>query len=476
MIWQRLFIYGTVMPSVLPFINAQNTSIIKAGENNLSSEKEVNCTEPSFHDFPKIEFPGGPVVSTLITFVIIIYLFAFLARICDRYLVTAIKTICYKMHLSSDVAGATLMAAALSSPDLFVNLVGTFVTEGDIGIGTVVGCGVFNSLALPALCIFLSPAKVIRLDFYPLTRDCFFYCIAIVLLHFSLNDGRIEWYEALVLLCVYVLYLLVMSFNHWFRQKCEFLIERIRKRGGTSENSWPLLRKNYSTISYGIEEDLISMDQIQNIDTMQTPWKKRTLPMWLVTLPIDTLLYLTIPRPRSGGAESKLYIITFLTSVAWIGVICYLISWMITVTGFVLRIPDSLLGLTFIAIGMSIPEGVSSIIVAKQGHGSMALSNSMGANNFDVLVCLGLPWLLKATYDSSEPGHYLIINSHSLSISVLFLLTALFILYFSLTFNKFRLDKTIGWICSILYISFFIISCLLELNVFFEGNLPLCVS
>lgn len=65
-----------------------------------------------------------------------------------------------EMHLSSDVAGATLMAAALSSPDLFVNLVGTFVTEGDIGIGTVVGCGVFNSLALPALCIFLSPAKV----------------------------------------------------------------------------------------------------------------------------------------------------------------------------------------------------------------------------------------------------------------------------------------------------------------------------
>lgn len=69
---------------------------------------------------------------------------------------------------------------------------------------------------------------------------------------------------------------------------------------------------------------------------MQTPWKKRTLPMWLVTLPIDTLLYLTIPRPRSGGTESKLYIATFLISVAWIGVICYLISWMITVTGLTL--------------------------------------------------------------------------------------------------------------------------------------------
>lgn len=31
MIWKALFIYGMVMPSVLVFINAQDTSIIKAG-------------------------------------------------------------------------------------------------------------------------------------------------------------------------------------------------------------------------------------------------------------------------------------------------------------------------------------------------------------------------------------------------------------------------------------------------------------
>lgn len=54
--------------------------------------------------------------------------------------------------MSEDVAGATFMAAATSSPELFINLVGTFVTEGDIGVGAVVGSAVFNVLAVPACC------------------------------------------------------------------------------------------------------------------------------------------------------------------------------------------------------------------------------------------------------------------------------------------------------------------------------------
>lgn len=44
------------------------------------------------------------------------------------------------------------MAAASSSPELFINCVGTFVTEGDLGVGAIVGSAVFNVLAVPACC------------------------------------------------------------------------------------------------------------------------------------------------------------------------------------------------------------------------------------------------------------------------------------------------------------------------------------
>jgi solute carrier family 24 (sodium/potassium/calcium exchanger), member 4 len=56
------------------------------------------------------------------------------------------------MGVSEDVGGATLMAAATSSPELFINVVGTFVTEGDLGVGAVLGSAVFNILAVPACC------------------------------------------------------------------------------------------------------------------------------------------------------------------------------------------------------------------------------------------------------------------------------------------------------------------------------------
>lgn len=38
------------------------------------------------------------------------------------------------------------------------------------------------------------------------------------------------------------------------------------------------------------------------------------------------------------------------------------------ILGDTFRIPDSIMGLTFLAAGMSVPEAVSSVIVANQGN------------------------------------------------------------------------------------------------------------
>lgn len=44
------------------------------------------------------------------------------------------------------------MAAATSSPELFINSIGTFITKSDLGVGTIVGAAVFNVLCVPACC------------------------------------------------------------------------------------------------------------------------------------------------------------------------------------------------------------------------------------------------------------------------------------------------------------------------------------
>ena len=44
------------------------------------------------------------------------------------------------------------------------------------------------------------------------------------------------------------------------------------------------------------------------------------------------------------------------------------------------------MGLTFLAAGTSVPDLITSVLVAKQGKGDMAVSSSVGYNIFDVTV------------------------------------------------------------------------------------------
>ena len=72
--------------------------------------------------------------------------------ICDDFFVPVLEIICEHMDLKPDVAGATFMAAGTSSPEFFSNIMGTFVTKSDLGIGTIVGSAVFNIFGVIAVC------------------------------------------------------------------------------------------------------------------------------------------------------------------------------------------------------------------------------------------------------------------------------------------------------------------------------------
>uniref|UniRef100_T1IAG6 Na_Ca_ex domain-containing protein n=2 Tax=Rhodnius prolixus TaxID=13249 RepID=T1IAG6_RHOPR len=70
----------------------------------------------------------------------------------------------------------------------------------------------------------------------------------------------------------------------------------------------------------------------------------------------------------------------------------------------------------------------------------MALSNSLGASTFDILICLGLPWVLKSAYFSDYP-HEVYINSRGIGYSAILLGVSLIFLYTCLAFNRFNLSK-----------------------------------
>ncbi|KAK6489886.1 sodium/potassium/calcium exchanger 3-like [Huso huso] len=192
---------------------------------------------------------------------------------------------------------------------------------------------------------------------------------------------------------------------------------------------------------------------------------------WLVGWPLSLLLYFTVPNCANPRWE-KWFMVTFATSTMWIAGFSYIMVWMVTVIGYTLGIPDVIMGITFLAAGTSVPDCMASLIVARQGMGDMAVSNSIGSNVFDILIGLGLPWALQTLV--IDYGSYIHLNSRGLIFSVGLLLASVFLTVVAVHLNKWKLDKKLGCGCLLLYAIFLCFSILIEFNVFTFVNLPMC--
>jgi len=106
------------------------------------------------------------------------------------------------------------------------------------------------------------------------------------------------------------------------------------------------------------------------------------------------------------------------------------------------------------------------LIFSSQGKGSMAVSNSIGSNTFDILICLGLPWMIEAIQTGVEEEKWNVkVQSDALTYTVVSLLISLIILYSILLASRFLVSKTLGFVTLIIYAVFLTISLLFELNV-----------
>lgn len=59
-----------------------------------------------------------------------------------------------------------------------------------------------------------------------------------------------------------------------------------------------------------------------------------------------------------------------------------------------LGIPETMIGLTLVAVGTSLPELATSLVAARRGHGDVAMANILGSNFFNLLGILGIVGLV----------------------------------------------------------------------------------
>eukprot|EP00408_Alexandrium_pacificum_P032572 CAMPEP_0171289620 /NCGR_PEP_ID=MMETSP0790-20130122/70698_1 /TAXON_ID=2925 /ORGANISM="Alexandrium catenella, Strain OF101" /LENGTH=202 /DNA_ID=CAMNT_0011759253 /DNA_START=155 /DNA_END=760 /DNA_ORIENTATION=- len=135
-------------------------------------------------------------------------------------------------------------------------------------------------------------------------------------------------------------------------------------------------------------------------------------------------------------------------SILWIAFFTWAMVWFCGVIGKTAGISDSILGMTVLA--SSVPDMMTSMLVAREGHGDMAVSSSIGSNIFDVTVGLPVPWLIF----NAVKGKPVTISNQGLEISVLLLLAMLGFTIGTIMCHGWSMTKWMGGSMMLLYVVF----------------------
>lgn len=206
----------------------------------------------------------------------LLYLFIGIAIVCDELFVPALEIIAEEFEMSNDVAGATLMAAGGSAPELATSFVGTF-KRTDVGFGTIVGSAVFNVLFVIAMCVIFTPEKYapLQLTWFPLFRDCSYYVLTLTTLAIFMMDETIELWEAIFQFCMYIGYVVMMSYSskieEWANAKFAGSSQKISPTGDGEQNVLDQSIELEKKLPANDEEDKSNLSQKGNSTSFLKP-------------------------------------------------------------------------------------------------------------------------------------------------------------------------------------------------------------
>ncbi len=259
------------------------------------------------------------------------------------------------------IIGLTIVALGTSAPEMAVSISAALQGSSEIALSNVVGSNIFNLLCVLGVCAIIHTVPV---EEPILKRD------------FPLSIG------------VTVLLLLMTSSQSVFS-------------GGFLQRSMSDVAGTVSRIT-GITLFVIFVVYIFSLiyDARKHPNLEETgeaTPFWKCFLLIAIGLILII-----GGGQYVVYSSKIIAQT--------------------LGMSETLIGLTIVAVGTSLPELVTSIVAAKKGETGIAVGNVIGSNIFNLLFILGI----------SSAIHPITVNVASVYDLRILIITSLMIYAFSL--------------------------------------------
>ena len=241
------------------------------------------------------------------------------------WFVDAATGIAKRFKLPELLIGATVVSIGTTLPEVMTSAIGAANGSGEMAYGNAIGSIICNTSLIAALTIAIKPAKANKKSL--IFPVCFFFGAAAFYAFCAYVFGKFDLWMGIVLLCGFVVYMIINVINMKKNPAEEEEHEEEKLECDMPEKSAKL----------GFLKDIVML----------------VVSALIIAIGADVLV-----ENASAIAEA-------------------------------LKVPPTIISLTVVALGTSLPELVTAITALTKGHGALSLGNIIGANIFNLVLVSG---------------------------------------------------------------------------------------
>lgn len=264
------------------------------------------------------------------------------------FFVESAATMAKKLGVTEFIIGLTVVALGTSIPELASSITAAVKGAGGIAIGNVVGSNIANIALIVGVAAVI---RTIKISKEMLKRDGYIMVFATVLLIAVMLNSSINRAEGILFLVFYFAYII-------------FLFEidiKSKKQYHFGEFLDYFYKFRYLTT--------IKSQLMKGISRNKKMQKKKYQEMFREGLEKDVLMLMISGAALIYGAKYLVESAIFFAKT--------------------FNIPESLIAISLIAIGTSLPELMVTITATRKGQGSIALGNVIGSNITNIFLVIG---------------------------------------------------------------------------------------
>ena len=255
--------------------------------------------------------------------------FAFLVKGAD-FFVEGSSSIAKKLKVPPIIIGLTIVAMGTSLPETAVSVTASLVQNNELAVSNVVGSNIFNLMFVIGVCSILTPIMVQKATVVrdiPLSLGCALFLLVLGVSGLGDKAGMTLGHaDGVIFLIVFAGYISTM------------------------------VRSAMKARAAGQKVEIEGVEECDNM------------------------------KELSYG-KSILFLIVGAAAIAFGGDLTVDTASRIAIE---LGMSQTLVGLTIVSIGTSLPELVTSVVAARKNEVDMAVGNAVGSNIFNILMVLGI--------------------------------------------------------------------------------------